>query len=196
MIHLDALDDTTSYLEENKTYPTGIALVRDARDAKPLNRRYSPDNPIILANNMLLRALNTMRGIDHSLRANHFYDQADYLNKSLSKLVKNIIDFQIAYYKKPHNDSTNLKKWHTYFNHELIEILHSTFLDEGLRENDYEKLLSHYRYLASVLDPAKSMVTILHDKKNDIIHRISTSYYTKNTRPNNRIKEDAASQNR
>lgn len=183
MIHLDSLDKVTSQIEVDptlKTYPTGIAFVRDASKALPLSDRYSPNHPYVLADNMLLRALNTMRGIDHALKYKLQLETTNVHEKTilererlvLQNKIKELINEIIKFHKKDYKgqrklsseettaENAALTNLHTKFNSDLIQVLHNTRLDEGLtKPEDLENHLCYYRDLSSLLDPAKSMVT-------------------------------------
>jgi len=64
LIHLDDLDGIKSSIDvssDSRKYPTGIAFVRDARSAI---KKLAPNDPLIVADNMLLRALATVPVLD------------------------------------------------------------------------------------------------------------------------------------
>lgn len=172
MIHLDHLDGIKSSVEidEAKYPPTGIAFVRDATEAKPLNKRLPPDSPAIEANNMLLRALSTARGIDHVLQ-HKTKKNGDVYNTARNALRKKLLALTstvIALQKNPRAETNAISLLQKKFNANLYKILCTTRLNTGIENpKDIITLLAHYRDLASILDPAKCMVTTLKDTQKD-----------------------------
>src|SRR5260221_581887 len=67
LIFMDHLDGVESSVEVSDQYPTGVTYVRDASHAKALKDRLSPDSPLSLCINALLRGLNAMRAINYVL---------------------------------------------------------------------------------------------------------------------------------
>jgi hypothetical protein len=192
MIHLDALDGIETKVDIDKTkikYPTGVALIRDATNSLPLQKRLAPDHPTILAENMLLRAINTMRGIDYVLEKKGLHKEREKLKLRTLQLIAEITAFKnqnkVIDKTKSLHEIENIQ---TNFNSALIQTLHTSKLDEGLKnEKDYAHLLQHYRDLASTLDPAKSLITIFKDqrendkKKVEITHTETSHPITKKT---------------
>lgn len=111
--------------------------------------RPKPGDRIIESQNMLLRALNTLRGIDHVLETRKNEADRQELLKCFAMLIQDV------------NSGADLKKAHTNFNSALIRVLHKNKLDAGLESaKDYQTLLLHYRDLASTIDVARSFVTV------------------------------------
>lgn len=169
LIHLDHLDGIKSsiVLDPEKTkYPTGAAFYRDATQAKPLNQRLKPGDRIIESQNLLLRALNTMRGIDHVLATREANEGRQQLLENFNLLIKNIID------------GKDLIEAHEIFNTGLIRVLNDHKLNKGIKSvKKYSDLLVHYRDLANTIEPAKSVVTVTREERanaegraQDIIH--------------------------
>ncbi len=165
LIYLDHLDGVKTSLEidESKTtYPTGIGYIRDCTAAKKLEDRLSPDDPIIIGNNLLLRALGAARGIDHVLI--HKYDTEHYdayqnARIKLQLYMRELI-FEINANSKD-MDNEILNAIHRKFNLKLSALLHETNLNNDLETpQQHAKLIGHYRDLSSVLDPAKTVVTL------------------------------------
>jgi len=157
LIFLDDLDDIQSSIVVSANYPTGIALVRDARLAKNLDERLPTDAPIIVTINTILRALTTMRAIIYTLEKHARQDMADNLKQTFNHYFQNVLEKG----QKNDSDQFDLNDEEKNFNSEMVKILHFSQLGEGCSLEDYPKLLLHYRDLASTLDPAMSMETIL-----------------------------------
>jgi hypothetical protein len=182
LIYLDHLDGVKTSLETDKSkskYPTGVGYVRDCTAAKKLEDRLSPDDPIIIGNNLLLRALGAARGIDHVLIRKYdteHYDAYQNARMKLQLYVRDLI-FEVAANSKD-MDNEILNAMHRNFNLKLSELLHETNLNNDLETpQQHAKLIGHYRDLSSVLDPAKTMVTIRQEKIDDIdITFTETSY--------------------
>ena len=168
-IHLDSIDGIKSKIVEDKKYTNGIGYYRDAKDALPLDERLPPNNYIMQSENMLLRAINTLRGVDFALASNinSHQDRAN-LQLSLAALVGKITKYQDEMSKNK-IPSSSLKQIHEEFNTEIIKVLHKNNLDEGITTaKEFEKLLVHYSDLACVIDPAKSLETFsMHDLKHE-----------------------------
>ncbi len=153
-------------------FHTGVGYIRNARMQIPLNKRIDPNHPALFMANMMLRALSTLRAIDHtfSYRAQHNYQQQRAaLKLNLVNLVSDVIRLQ----KRFDDDSINNLKLiidlERTFNDGLIHILHYAGLDFGIDQSGsdqlYQQLLDHYRFISSTLDPAPSVVTIFQLKE-------------------------------
>lgn len=170
LIHLDLLDNIKSSIEVDTTktkYPTGIALVRNARQATALDKRLPPDHPIVLRDNLLLRALSTIRGIDHVLTYQVHRDPHEIYATSKNELPKVLINLlQAVSDKNPGEEE--LERIEEECTAKLIAMLHKTNLDTDVKEPaDYGKLLAYFRDMAATLDPAKSLVTIREEIENN-----------------------------
>jgi hypothetical protein len=177
LIHLDFLDGVKSSVEidqNKKKYPTGVGFIRDCSEAKKLEDRLSPDDPIIIGNNFLLRALGAVRGIDqvliHKYDTEH-YDTYQNARIKLQLYVRELI-LEIAANEKD-MDNKILNAMHRNFNLKLSAILHETNLNNDLEVPlQHAKLLAHYRDMSSVLDPAKTMITV----RKEFINNIETLF--------------------
>src|SRR3990167_1294889 len=156
----DSLEGVTSRIEIATKYPTGIALVRDATGTLSSKQPLSPGDPLIESNNMLLRTLSTMRAIDRVLARTGKSELQTDLKQKLIHLIAEVKQFQlnIAQEKIPFNQIESMEaRFNLFLKHTLI----AAGLAEGLNTQcDFEMMLTHYRNLASALEPAKSMVTI------------------------------------
>jgi hypothetical protein len=168
LMHIDHVDGVkSSVVVDSDRFPTGVGYVRDARLSAKETDRTSPDDPILLADNLLLRVLGTVRGMDHALKHKHKQnpDKAVYADArvQLQKL------YQVFLTDVTNNPGGNLKKLQEDINTHLIQILHTAGLDVGIRKDEkYANLLSYYRGMAALLDTAKSMVTVVSEVRNDI----------------------------
>ncbi|MGQ3887663.1 hypothetical protein ACQUW5_01370 [Legionella sp. CNM-1927-20] len=161
--------------------------IRDATKAIPLDKRMSPDAPVITANNMLLRCLSRLRPIDYAIgkkyKDNHEVAQPlrEEIRENFSKLAFEVL--QIAQSKD--NDQVKQKKIarkEEEFNTFLVQQLHNANLTAGCESRkDAEKLLFHYRNLSSVLYPARTMVTLTYDDEARILQRETQYPVTKKT---------------
>ncbi len=170
-------------LLENHHYPTGFVILRDAREAKKLG-----DTTInqcrINANNMLLRVLGRLRSIDYVLWCHEREAQNAYtiaratLKREFENLEREAYDLERKLLEETANidaalHQKKLDKMETNFNtDQLCHQLMQTNLSEGCSTaKDFEKLLFHYRNLSSVLDTAKSLVTVTYDAINNVLQR-------------------------
>lgn len=147
--------------------------VRDATNAIPLADRMSHNSPVIEANNALLRCLSRLRPIDYAIGKkdtdttprtqlqSHF---ADYTNRILNIAQNNNLD----------ND-TKLKQIEVLekgFNTLLVKALHQANLTQGCNNAEAaENLLFHYRNLSSLLEPARTMITLTYDETAQVFQR-------------------------
>jgi hypothetical protein len=193
---VDAQFGIIRVIEANGRYPTGFAALRDATEAKAITDP-SINHHRVEADNMLLRALGRLRGIDHVLmeKEKETLDRGEKdvyarLRKQLKDDFTQLSDsaFRYAEIAKSTEGSDpkekkkafalyneGLKNLENNFNTQtLCSVLHEANLDEQCaKKKDYEKLLFHYRNLAALLDPAVSLVTISYDKDNKVLHRIT-----------------------
>ncbi len=152
--HLDALDGINTTFE-------GSVMTRDATSALPLDQRLRPDDPIILKENLLLRTLSVVRGIDQVLKYQHAKNPVELweigrvkLKILYQQLIITLIDGDVI-------TAANLNTIQKEFNTQLIQVLHEMQLDTGITNSrGFKKLLGHYRDLAALLEPAKTMTTI------------------------------------
>jgi hypothetical protein len=177
---LDEMDGikTSIHIDpEHKEFPTGIAKIRDASMALPFDQRLGPDAPARQINNMLLRALGSMRGIDHALSFESKNPDDIYAieKNSLQKAFAELYDKATKFLAEPTTALLNDKEiqqqqvlLHKRFNNALANILINTGLAEDYsKPKDFENLITHYRDLSSVLQPAKSLQTTFIDKQTD-----------------------------
>jgi hypothetical protein len=184
--HLDKIDgvEMSLQIDPGKTkYPTGVAVIRDATHAKPLSERLQPYDPERQVNNMLLRALGSLRGIDYVLAKKTqpggpdiYSEESIHLQTAYQKLLdesfKVIDSYKDAQRPLPKETLDHIqdqqKKLHKEFNTAVVQVLNTTGLDVGLTEaKEYDELINYYRDLASVVDVAESMQTIIKDKQVD-----------------------------
>ncbi len=163
-------------IKDEKKYPTGIAVIRDATAAKEINDR-TINHLQVEANNTLLRGLGRLRSIDYVLMVKSI-ETADETERKIyndlrEQLKKEFDTFITAVYGVEYQ--TEQKQLETTFNTTILcHILHEANLDEGcVTTEDYKQLLFHYRNLSSFIDPAKSLVTVSYDADNHILHRIT-----------------------
>lgn len=180
LMHVDHLEGVESYVEVNPAkYPdTHVGYVRDATHALPLAQRLLPDDPAIRANELLLRVLGTIRGIDHVLKyqdelaKRESKEDATGYELARAKLLEIFREFLNKVTNSVADGVTNPKtlkasKLEKEINSELIKLLHETKLDIGVKKpKEYSKLLGHYRNMAAVLDPARAVVTLTRDVRN------------------------------
>ena len=184
--HLDKIDgvDMSLVTDPDKTkFPTGVAIIRDATHAKPLTERLQPYDPERQVNNMLLRALGSLRGIDHVLSSKAttggpdiYSEERIHLQTAYQKLLDESFKVIDSYKDTPRplpKETLDIiqdqqKKLHKEFNTAVVQVLNTTGLDVGLTvAKEYDELINYYRDLASVMDPAESMQTIIKDKQVD-----------------------------
>jgi hypothetical protein len=159
--HLDALDGIKTSFE-------GSLMVRDASVALPLDKRLAPSDPLILKENLLLRALSVVRGIDQVLRFQHAENPSELWEIGRAKL-KILYQQLMATLMDADVSRANFKKIQKQFNSQLIQVLHEMQLDTGIDDSQgFKKLLGHYRNLAALLDPAKTMKTITQHTLGDV----------------------------
>ena len=179
---LDQIDGIKTTIVHSSEFPTGVAKVRDSSMAIPFAGRMPANASERQVNSMLMRALGSTRGIDHVLGfesknpGDMFAAEKNNLQKAYGELVEEATRFlsspQTATLE-PKEVTQRISLLHKKFNTDLANILISTGLAEGMTEaNSFEALITHYRDLSSVLEPAKSMRTIFTDHRGDkiIIH--------------------------
>jgi hypothetical protein len=155
--------------------------VRDATNATPLAERISHHAPVIEANNALLRCLSRLRAIDFAVRENFKSDSSkqelrnqlllDIKTKFITRLqaVLEIAQSEVLTDKEKNK---TIEGYEAQFNNFLIDVLHRANLTQGCETiQDAEKLLLHYRNLSSLIDPARTLVTLTYDKDAKIIAR-------------------------
>lgn len=179
---------------EDKAYPTGIVIIRNAKKAKEISDP-KVDQNVIEQNNMLLRCLGRLRGIDHVLKemagsGECLAEQKTVLIELRQKLSQDFKELKqesasaLLDEKAPTARETvreRIREMEERFNtRTLCDVLHQANLDEGCSsKKDYEKLLFHYRNLSSLLDPMPSLVTVTYDAVNRVLHRITQDPITK-----------------
>ncbi|MCH9755878.1 MAG: hypothetical protein K0U37_01635 [Gammaproteobacteria bacterium] len=165
--------------------------VRDASHAYELGdlKRAKHDEVKVESNNMLMRCLSRLRGIDYAISAVD-NPSLDVKPKGESKSKRELIRdqaqaefskiLQAAKSAKTGDEILALEKA---FNTHLVRQLHEADLTEGcLDAGSAEKLLSHYRNLSSVLDPAMPLVTLTYDKASGMAQREIQYPVTKKTK--------------
>ena len=160
LLHNDDLEGVKSHIELNAKYPTGIALVRKAMGNINSVTHLPPDHPLIESNNTLLRTLSTMRAINFMLEKDGKRDLQTQLHFGFMHIVEEINHFQIMTKNggTPFNKMDTLeKRFNIFLKHILIT---AGFAEKHINLKDFEIILTHYRNLASTLEPAKSIVTI------------------------------------
>ncbi len=162
--------------EDKETYPTGYVVFRDATHANPVG---TPDTSLqVEANNALLRVLGRLRGIDYTLMEKSKSKLVSPAEKEIYSALRETLsaDFEnlIAEISAQTTESAIKALEETFNTEKLCAALHQANLDEGCRKaKDYEKLLFHYRNLSCLIEPARSLVTIAYDEKNNVLHRIT-----------------------
>lgn len=152
--------------------------VRNATRAVALAERMSHDAPVIEANNALMRCLARLRPIDYAIGKKH-HEHNPILEEEVRGSLKAqfaetaALILQIA--QSDQSDELKLeeiKKLEKEFNTSLIKGLYAANLTEGCESvDDVEKLLFHYRNLSSLLDPARTMVTLTYDSEAKVLQR-------------------------
>ncbi|KTD65132.1 hypothetical protein [Legionella shakespearei] len=152
--------------------------VRNATRAVPLAERMSHEAPVIEANNALMRCLARLRPIDYAIGKKHHEN-----NPALEAEVRDKLKAQFAETatlilhtaqsgKSDEQILEEIKKLEKKFNTALIQGLHDANLSAGCESvEDAEKLLFHYRNLSSLLDPARTMVTLTYDEEAKVLQR-------------------------
>lgn len=185
IIHTDRLNNVKtekrSTTREDNVNATTI-FVRDATNAHSLKNRLPPSHLAHQMSNTLIRALNTLRGIDHLLnfyKNSHVEHQHAYLQQvlkntfiNLLEKIKQLQDEPWCFYK-----ASKLKNLHKQFNSELIKIIHLAGLDHDAitaadPEKYYHTLLMHYRNLAATLKPMPAVKTISKIANNTFIQTV------------------------
>ena len=149
--------------------------VRDATHAIPLADRMSHDSPVIEANNTLLRCLSRLRPIDYAIGK----DDCVGANKIRADLQLEFSNYSLAILTVAQNsgldDKEKLKQideLEKKFNTLLVEALHKANLTSGCdNAKDAESLLFHYRNLSSLMEPARTMITLTYDKTAHVFQR-------------------------
>ena len=161
-----------------QTMPTGeTALVRDATNSIPMADRMPHDSPVIEANNALLRCLSRLRAIDYAIAKK--YPDVDalairgVLKERVGSLIAGILDVPENTSEATVEDRLSvIKQLESNFDAFLVEKLHEANLTKGCETaEDAEKLLSQYRNLASLLVPARTMITLTYDTAAGVFQR-------------------------
>lgn len=166
----------------------GDQWVRDATRAIPLAERMPHDAPVIEANNALMRCLSRLRPVDYAIEKKH-HESNPELEIAIRNRLKNKFEEAarriLTSAQSDKSDEAKLeeiKKLEKEFNTSLIQGLHDANLTAGCESvDDAEKLLFHYRNLSSVLDPARTMVTLTYDDKAQVLQRETQYPVTKKT---------------
>lgn len=131
--------------------------VRDATSAFLLDNFPAYNDVEIERNNCLLRCLARLRAIDYAI-TNCGYPKAREVSSVLRERFEALMQ----------DDNPSEAAFNTF----LIEQLHEANLTEGCYTVEQaEKLLSHYRNLSSVLDPAMPLVTLTYDKEDGVLQK-------------------------
>lgn len=164
------------------------AWVRDATHAIPLDKRIFHDHPVLDANNALLRCLSRLRPIDFAIGekgktgeidASKIQDRMKKEFAGISSLILSIANDNSISDEEKREQIKNAEKQ---FNTLLVRNLHDAHLAEGCKtKEDAEKLLFHYRNLSSVLEPARTLVTLTYDKVAGVFQRETQYPVTKKT---------------
>ncbi len=202
--HIDRQNGITTVIDDSfpaPGSPNGIPCIRrDARQAKPLNQRLDPNHLVFHIDDTLLRALNTARTLDYMLqkraeshakneqRVEHYWGEQEKLMQLMGDFLLSVTDIQQRFAQGTLTESAakkELQQKHARFNAHLCGLIHRNHFDHGLKKKnaaEYEKLLNHYRQMASVLDPAPAQQTISADKHG--VTHIETAYpITEKTAP-------------
>lgn len=154
-------------LDESE-FPTGRAYYREPVE----NASATPGDVRLAHNEMLLRRLNTSRGIDHALEklAGEFTERADYFNQLRQQLFAAVEELLKRQPCDSNDAITNLERT---FNTKLICFLRAAGLDQAINHDAatlgdelfclheaYDKLLCFYRDMAAVIEPAAAMITV------------------------------------
>ncbi len=163
--------------------PTGVTWHRDATVAIPIAQRLPNDHPVLEANNTLLRCLSRLRAIEYAIqKKNQSGNNNESLRLNFAKLTHLMLTVSNNPKLKLSKRNKIIQKLEVEFNNYLIKTLDDAGLTQGCKnKKDYEDLLFHYRNLASLLDPAKTLVTVLYDQKYDIHHQTTQYPVTKKT---------------
>lgn len=161
--------------------------LRDATKAFPLENRISHNSPRIEANNSLLRCLARLRPIEFAIKKKLGDDETKTTVQQ--RIRENFVELShaiLAIEKTNNSDDkqkvVEIKKLEQTFNTFLIKELHEANLTKGCdNEKKAKKLLFNYRNLSSVLTPARTLVTLVYDKENQILHRETQYPVTKKT---------------
>tara|TARA_R110002126_G_scaffold272886_1_gene417163 strand:- start:76953 stop:79364 length:2412 start_codon:yes stop_codon:yes gene_type:complete len=161
----------------------GDTWSRDATRAYALGdpKRPPHDAAMIEANNTLLRMLARLRPIDYMLSKHEDEFLDDNKRQELRNNLKSMFEAEKIRIldraedlplEKNARTTKAMHKIEKEFNTFLIKTLHKANLTKGCStQHDAEALLSHYKILYSVLDPAMPLVTLTYDKDAGILQR-------------------------
>ena len=144
---------------------TEIQWVRDATAAVSIDAkdRMSPNDPLIEANNALLRMLSRLRPICYAIGTNN-KDMNMNMNIEFATLAEEILT-TAQNEKSASQKLESIKNIEKGFNTYLLEQLHAANLTtEIYTEEDAKKLLFHYRNMSSLLEPARTVVTYTYEE--------------------------------
>ncbi|HVE44849.1 MAG TPA: hypothetical protein VNC84_06925 [Gammaproteobacteria bacterium] len=150
--------------------------VRDATHAVPLDQRIPEDSPVIEANNALLRCLSCLQPIDYAIHM-HYKDLGETqkdgegirsaLKAKLAETMKEMhriaADPTLSKEAQLEKIKEREKEFNTFL---LVEGLHKTGLTNHANSDidcttqaAAEELLAFYKYLSSVMKPARTIIT-------------------------------------
>lgn len=151
------------------------AWVRDATQSIPLSDRIPHDHPVLDANNALLRCLSRLRPIDYAIGQKGEKNSEEIRRRmkeefsAISSLILSIANDSNISDEEKREQIKNAEKQ---FNTLLVRNLHDAHLAEGCEtKEDAEKLLFHYRNLSSVLEPARTLITLTYDATAKVFQR-------------------------
>ena len=173
----DARFGIVSKLKEEDGKPVWY---RDATSALSLEEReekkISPNEPFIEANNALLRMLSRLRPIDYAI------DQMKENNSTNKTIIQNLRNefnkktTELLALPKSTLEAKEIKRQikslENEFNTFLVKQLHEANLTQGITtKKQAENLLFHYRNLSPLLEPARTLVTLTYDEKTKVLVR-------------------------
>ncbi len=172
-------DRLCDLLRENSDAQFGIVSkldegqwVRDATFSVPLSERIAHDSLVIESNNMLLRCLSRIRAIDYAIAKKYSDGSCDDIRNEIKNQFKAHLDLIQEKLQSGRLTFNDLSATERVIDSVLIEKLHKANLTkECYSAKDAEKLLFHYRNLSSLLIPARTMVTLTHDKTTNVFQR-------------------------
>lgn len=157
--------------------------VRDATKVSSPQERVSQRTPAIEANKALLRCLCLLKATDYAL----FKKMEVGLRCSLKEEFERIAFTILAHANGglPEADKLQrIKAFEEDFNGCLIKHLREANLTRGCKsKRETKKLLSHYRNLSSLMQPARTLVTLTYDEKAGLLQRETKYPVTKKTAP-------------
>ena len=163
-----------SYLNSNNEW------VRDATRSIPLKWRMSHDAPMLYGNDALLRCISRLRPIDYAIEKKcGEVGETDPQLITLQERISELVADNALSDKEKNKAIDALEKE---FNTHLVKKLHDAGLTKVCyTEHDAQELLFHYRNLSSVLEPARTMVTLTYDSVAHVLNRETQYPVTKKT---------------